>query len=102
MSSITDRRNLQFLLTEVFDLQALLGQPRYAAYDLAAVTQVLDLAQAIAEAEFLPCAAAVDAQEPKLVDGRVTTPPATAGALQAYRDAGLFAAGFDQTDGGMQ
>jgi butyryl-CoA dehydrogenase len=102
MSSITDRRNLQFLLTEVFDLPALLGQPRYAAYDLAAVTQVLDLAQAVAEAEFLPCAAEVDVQEPKLLDGRVTTPPATAKALCAYRNAGLFAAGFDDTDGGMQ
>ena len=99
---VVDRKNLCFLLTEVFDLPALLARPRYAAYDAAAIGQVLDLAQAIAEAEFLPHAAAADAHEPELQDGRVTTPASTAAALAAYREAGLFAAGFDESDGGVQ
>jgi butyryl-CoA dehydrogenase len=102
MSSITDRTNLDFLLREVFDLAGLLKHPRYAAYDAAAVSQVLDLAQQLAESEFLPYAAAADADEPKLLQGRVVTPEPTARALSAYAAAGLFGAGFDEADGGLQ
>lgn len=102
MSLIVNRRDIDFLLYELFDLEALLGTERYAAYDRPAIGQILDMAQGLAETKFLPFAAALDANEPKFVDGRVEIMPEVAEALRAYAEAGLSAAGFDEDIGGLQ
>ncbi len=49
MSMIADRRNVDFLLYEVFDTQSILSAPIYQDYDRDAVTAILDMAQAIAQ-----------------------------------------------------
>jgi len=102
MSLIVDRKNLDFLLYEVFDLEQLLRHPRFADHDKATVTSIFDLAQAIGENEFLPCAAALDAQDPRFVDGKVELIPQARTALRAAAEAGFFSAGFDARLGGMQ
>jgi butyryl-CoA dehydrogenase len=102
MSAIVNRRDVDFVLYEMFDLEALFATPRYAAWDRAAITAVLDTAQTIAETRYLPCAAAIDASEPHFVDGKVAMDPAVGEALRAFAEAGLFAAGFDEAVGGMQ
>ena len=83
MSLVVDRRNLEFLFYEVFDLEELLGAERFAAYDRTAIEGVLDLAQAISEQEFVTCAAELDTQEPLFVDGKVRVPEAAKSALKA-------------------
>ena len=102
MSLIVNRRDLAFLLYELFDLEDLLAAPRYSAYDSASVEQILDTAQAIAEEYYLPIAAALDANEPQFVDGRAVLMPEVGIALRAYAEAGLFAASFDEKEGGLQ
>ncbi len=103
MSMIVDRRNLDFVLYEVLEIERhALRHPRFAAYDRASIGQMLDTAQQIAEARFLPVAAEVDADEPRFVDGRVEMPAATARALAAYAEAGFFALSFDEAVGGLQ
>ncbi len=102
MSQIVNRRDTAFLLYEMFDLEALLQKPRYVAFDRDAVEGILDLAQAIAEQRYLPFAAELDANEPRFVDGQAEVLPKVGAALQAYADAGLFAASFDEDIGGMQ
>ncbi|MGO4839138.1 acyl-CoA dehydrogenase family protein, partial [Rhizobiaceae sp. 2RAB30] len=102
MSQIVNRRDLDFLLYEMLDVETLLGHPRFAAYDRSAITHVLDTAQDLAEEIFLPIAALVDANEPRFVGGRAIVPGETAVALRAYADAGFFALPFDESVGGLQ
>ena len=102
MAFIVNRRDIDFLLYETLDLEGLLGAARFAAYDRAAIGQVLDTAEAIAEEHYLPIAAALDANEPAFVDGRAVVMPEVGTALRAYAEAGLFAASFDEGDGGLQ
>lgn len=102
MSQIVSRRDLDFLLYEVFNLDAVLESKRYGEYDREMISSVLDTAQLIAEEQFAPLAAELDANEPKFVDGRVEMMPGVKKALDAYSEAGLLACGFDYEAGGMQ
>jgi len=102
MSLIVNRRDLDFLLYEVFGIQELFESDRYSAYDRATVNEMLDGSQAIAEEEFLPFAGKLDANEPRFIDGRAVTIPEVKAALEEYSAAGLFAAGFDEAEGGLQ
>lgn len=103
MSMIVDRRNLDFVLYELLGIEeTTLRHPKFAAYDRAAIGQMLDTAQQIAEDRFLPIAAEVDADEPRFVNGRVEMPAGTAQALAAYAEAGFFALPFDEEIGGLQ
>ena len=52
--------------------------------------------------KFLSCAAKLDANEPTFEDGKVHTIPEIKQALDAYGEAGFFAAAFDEEDGGLQ
>ena len=101
MSLVVHRRNLDFLLYETLGFGTVLSAPRFAGYDRAAVDAVLDTVQAIAENEFLPCAADLDAHEPHFTDGRVQVDARVGRALGACAEAGLFSAGFDPELGGL-
>jgi butyryl-CoA dehydrogenase len=102
MSAIVNRRDVDFMLYEMFDLAALFATSRYGAWDRDAIAAVLDTAQTIAETKYLPIAALVDANEPHFVDGKVVMEPAVGDALREFAEAGLIAAGFDEEVGGMQ
>ncbi|MFV3127052.1 acyl-CoA dehydrogenase [Niveispirillum sp. KHB5.9] len=101
MSLIVHRRNIDFLLYETLGFDRVLAAPRFAAYDRVAVDAVLDATQAIAEKEFLPCAADLDAHEPHFTDGRVLVDARVKQALDACAQAGLFSAGFNEEVGGL-
>ncbi len=102
MSMIVNRRDLDFLMYEMFDLDRLLTTERYGDYDREVVTAVLDTAQAIAEDKYLPCAAELDANEPTFDGKDVHIMPEVKVALEAYAEAGFFSASFDEAVGGMQ
>ncbi|HZG32373.1 MAG TPA: acyl-CoA dehydrogenase family protein, partial [Sphingopyxis sp.] len=102
MSFIVNRRDLDFLLFECFDLARLFATERYGELDRPMVEGMLDMAQAIAEEKYLPFAGALDANEPRFVDGRVEIMPEVRAALAAYAEAGFFAAGIDRDLGGLQ
>lgn len=99
---IVDRRELDFVLFELLEVEKILQRPRFASYDRGAVQQMLDTAQKIAEDRFLPIAAEVDAREPVFVDGKVVMPAATGEALRAFAEAGFFALPFPEEAGGLQ
>ena len=102
MSMIVNRRDLDFLMYEVFDLEKLLKTDRYGDYDREVISAVLDTAQTIAEDKFHPCAAKLDAHEPTFDGKGVDVIPEVKEALDAYGEAGFFSAGFDGDVGGMQ
>ena len=99
---VVDRRELDFVLYELFKVEEILGHSRFAAYDRGAIGQMLDTAQQIAEDKFLPIAAEVDAKEPAFVDGKVIMPDGTGDALRAFAEAGFFALPFPEDAGGLQ
>ncbi len=102
MSTIVNRRDLDFLLYETLDLSKLLENERFADYDKESIDAIFDVSQSIAEDVFQPFAAKLDANEPQFVDGKVEIIPEVRDALDAYKDAGLFMTGYDADIGGMQ
>ncbi len=99
---VVDRRELDFVLYELFVVEDILRHSRFAAYDRSAIVQMLDTAQQIAEDKFLPISAEVDADEPAFLDGKVAMPAATGDALRAFAEAGFFALPFPENVGGLQ
>ena len=102
MSMIVNRRDIDFYLYELLDLEELLKNDRYQEHDRDTVTAILDLAQQIAEEAFLPCAAELDENEPVFEAGRAVTPDSLKACLKTFVEAGLPAATFDASLGGMQ
>ncbi len=102
-SRIMSRRDLEFLLYEWLDAEALTRRPRYAEHDRDTFDAVLDLSEQIAGDFFAPLNQSTDAAEPYVGDdGRVVLPPEVARALAAYTDSGLPASVFDTELGGLQ
>lgn len=101
-SPLIDRRHLDFLLDEVFDVGALCRYPRYAGHSRETFAAVIEAAHALALAKYLPHNRAGDVHEPHMVDGRVAIIPEVKQALDAYAEAGFPAAFADAGDGGMQ
>ncbi len=102
MSTIVNRRDLDFLLYETLGLNELLENQRFADYDKEAIDAIFDVSQSIAEEVFQPFAAKLDANEPQFVDGKVEIIPEVRSALDAYKEAGLFMTAYDADIGGMQ
>ena len=102
MSTIVNRRDLDFLMYETLKLDELLSHQRYSDYDRESIGAILDLSQSMAEDIFQPFAGYLDQNEPQYVDGKVEIIPEVKEALAAYRNAGLFASGYDYDMGGMQ
>lgn len=102
MPELVKRRDLDFLLYEMLDVPGLLGHSRFAHHDRGTFDAVMDAAIRLAETEFLPHAARLDAEEPHFDGERVHLIPEVANALQAYHEGGFQSAAFDLDDGGMQ
>lgn len=102
MSMIVNRRDLDFLMYETLSLDEVLKHRRYSEYDKESVDAILDLSQQLAEDVFLPFADKLDANEPQFVDGEVESIPEVKQALDAYKEAGLFATCYEAELGGMQ
>ncbi len=102
MSTIVNRRDLDFLMYETHKLEQLLETDRYGDYDRESIEAILDLSQSLAEDIFQPFAGHLDQNEPEYVDGKVEIIPEVKEALAAYKEAGLFASGYDYDMGGMQ
>ncbi len=102
MSNLINRRDLDFLLYEFLNIEALLERPHFTEHDRENFTAVLDIAQAIAEDLFEPHASSVDANEPEFDGERVHIIAEVKTALDAYSEAGFLGAGFATELGGMQ
>lgn len=101
MSYIVDRRNLDFLLFEMLDIESVLNSGPFEGQDRELISQLLDSAERVAEGEYLPSAASLDAAPPAFVAGEAVMPPEVGRALQAYTDAGLSAQSFPVEYGGL-
>ncbi|WP_160152983.1 acyl-CoA dehydrogenase [Microbulbifer sp. ALW1] len=95
-------RDIEFLLYEFLDTEALLQRPRYREHTREVFSATLDTAKAIAEKYFANHYSKGDAHEPTFDGEKVTLIPETAEAWKAFADAGFLAAHYDFEEGGMQ
>ncbi|MFH1603404.1 MAG: acyl-CoA dehydrogenase [Pseudomonadota bacterium] len=106
-SKILSRRNLDFILYELLEADALTTRPRYADHSRETFDAALDTCARIATDLFAPHNKKNDQNEPRLVkdpDGveRVHVIPEVKQALDAFCRAGLMASGQVYDLGGMQ
>ncbi|ATD71856.1 acyl-CoA dehydrogenase [Gordonia amicalis] len=103
MTTPMSRRDLEFLLYEWLDVEALTSRDRFAAHSRDTFDAVLELSADIAMKCFAPANKIGDANEPYIgKDGKVVLPDEVVSGLAEYRKAGLIAASFDEELGGMQ
>ena len=96
------KRNLQFLLHEVFKAEELNQYDYFSAHDRETFNLVLDSATYIADTLMHPYLKEVDKNQPELKNGRVTVHPKIKEFMKAMGDAGLIGAGFSFDHGGQQ
>ncbi len=102
-SLIMSRRDLEFLLYEWLDTEALPSRARYADHDRETFDALLELSERLATDVFAPLNRLVDTEEPYVgADGKVVLPSEVGKALAAYTGSGLPTSVFDAELGGMQ
>jgi butyryl-CoA dehydrogenase len=102
MTQLLSSRDLQFLLYEFLDTEALLTRPRYAEHSREVFDATLDTARQLAEELFAPSNAKGDANEPQFDGERVILIPETRRAWDAFAAAGFLNAHWDAEEGGLQ
>ncbi|MFF5293100.1 acyl-CoA dehydrogenase [Paractinoplanes globisporus] len=102
MSRILSRRDLDFLLYEWLDVEALTARERFAEHSRETFDAFLDLSARIAERDFAPHNRRNDLEEPTFDGERVHIIPEVAAALRAFNESGLIAATMDEELGGLQ
>jgi alkylation response protein AidB-like acyl-CoA dehydrogenase len=101
-SRLLSRRDLEFVLYELLDAQALTGRSRFSDHSRETFDAALDLSERVAKDFFVPHNRKNDENEPTFDGDKVTLIPEVATALKAFVDAGLMAAEHDYEYGGMQ
>ena len=101
-SKIISRRDLDFLLYEWLNVEALTRRARYADHSRETFNAALDTCEQIATDLFAPHNKKSDQNEPHFDGETVHMIPEVKTALDAYIAAGLMAAGQDYDFGGMQ
>ncbi|HEX7644564.1 MAG TPA: acyl-CoA dehydrogenase [Burkholderiaceae bacterium] len=101
-SKIVSRRDLEFMLYEWLDAEALTSRERYADHSRETFNATLDMAERMAEDLYVPHCKKSDQQEPHFDGETVHIIPEVKAALDAYCEAGLIAAGQDYALDGMQ
>src|SRR5690606_20601956 len=101
-SVLLSRRDLDFLLYEWLDVEALTKRPRFAEHDRSTFDAMLDLSEQIATEHFATHNKKNDAEEPRFDGERVHIIPEVKAALKAMADTGLLTAEQSHDLGGAQ
>ena len=102
MSTLMSRRDLDFLLYEWLDCEALTTRERYAEHSRETFDAAVDVSAQVATEHFAPHNKAADANEPTFAGERVHLTAGVAEALAAFWDTGLLGASMDTEVGGLQ
>lgn len=102
MAQYFSRRNLNFLLYEVFNITELTQYAHFEAHDKETFDMTLDAMTQIADTYMYPYLRDVDRNEPQLKDGSVIVHPKVGEYLKAMGDAGLIGTAFSFEEGGQQ
>jgi alkylation response protein AidB-like acyl-CoA dehydrogenase len=101
-SRLINLRDLQFVLYELLQTEALTARPRYADHSRETFDAAIDTALKIATEQFATHNRKADEHEPEFDGERVRMIPEVKTALDAFCRAGFVAAARDYELGGMQ
>jgi alkylation response protein AidB-like acyl-CoA dehydrogenase len=101
-SLLLSRRDLDFLLHEWLDVEALCKRERFAEHSRETFDAVLELSEQVATEQFAPHNRAADLDEPRFDGERVHIIPEVASALRVFAGTGITGAAMDEEVGGMQ
>ena len=101
-SQLLSRRDLNFILYEWLNVEALTQRARFAAHSRYTFDAVLDLAEEVATAEFATHNRISDAHEPSFDGEGVHLVPEVKAALRRFAETGLLASSMDESIGGGQ
>lgn len=101
-SLLLSRRDVEFMLYEWLDAEALTQSSRYCDHNRETFDAALQTYERIATDLFAPHYQKSDREEPQFEAGRARVIPEVAPALAAVAESGLIAAGQDYERGGMQ
>jgi butyryl-CoA dehydrogenase len=99
---LLSRRDLDFLLHEWLDVEALCKRERFAEHSRETFDAVLELSEQVATEQFAPHNRAADLDEPRFDGERVHMIPEVAAALRVFAGTGITGAAMDEAVGGMQ
>ncbi|WP_372749184.1 acyl-CoA dehydrogenase [Litorivivens sp.] len=99
---ILSERDLQFMLYELFDAEALTERPRYSDHSRETFNASIDTGRQIAEKYFIPIRQKVDTDQPTFDGEKVHMIPEIKTAVDAATEAGFVSATADYELGGMQ
>jgi alkylation response protein AidB-like acyl-CoA dehydrogenase len=102
VSLLLSRRDLEFLLYEWLDVEALTTRPRFAEHSRETFNAALALSARVAEEQFAPHNKIADQNEPTFDGDRVHLVPEVRDALEAFAATGLLGASMDVEIGGLQ
>ncbi|WP_159819971.1 acyl-CoA dehydrogenase [Colwellia sp. 20A7] len=101
-ATLMNERDLEFMLYELFDSEALIKRNRYQDHDRQTFNEVINTAKAIAEKHFLPIRQKLDTHQPTFDGKKVTLIPELKPAIEAIIDSGISSATADYELNGMQ
>lgn len=96
------KRNLQFLLYEVLEVQSLTKYPYFQDHSRETFDMILDSAEQISEKLLKPLLTEMDRKEPQLVNGRIKIHEGMFPILKKFGEDGWINAGFSFDEGGQQ
>ncbi|HEX8114180.1 MAG TPA: acyl-CoA dehydrogenase family protein, partial [Kofleriaceae bacterium] len=99
---LIDDRDVELILDEVLDLGRLLRLPYFADHDRETCELLLASARELARDQLYPAYRALDAEPPRLVDGRVVVHPRMRALYGRMTELGLVAAPRPHAVGGSQ
>ncbi len=102
MATYFSKRNVQFLIHEVFQADRLTQYEYFAGHDRETFDMALDSVAHLADTLAYPYLKEVDKNQPELRNGQVTVHPKIGELVRALGDAGLIGAGFSMDHGGQQ
>ncbi|RPA61513.1 acyl-CoA dehydrogenase [Shewanella frigidimarina] len=101
-ATLMNERDLEFMLYELFDSEALTSRARYQDHDRQTFNEVVTTAKTIAEKYFLPIRQKLDTHQPTFDGKKVHIIPELKTAIDAVNESGIGAATADYDLGGMQ
>ncbi|WP_351088089.1 acyl-CoA dehydrogenase [Shewanella sp. S1-49-MNA-CIBAN-0167] len=101
-ATLMNQRDLEFMLYELFDSEALTSRERYQDHDRQTFNEVVNTAKTIAEKYFLPIRRKLDIEQPTFDGKKVHIIPELKTAIDAVNESGIGAATADYNLGGMQ
>lgn len=101
-ATLMNERDLEFMLYELFDSEALINRERYQDHDRHTFNEVINTAKAIAEKHFLPIRQKLDTHQPTFDGKKVYLIPELKPAIEAVNESGIGSATADYDSGGMQ